>query len=188
MLLSMKGRYTKQKGFSLLEALLAIVIIVAAGLGVVELFISADKKNKAQATEQVVQQTASAASQFLSTSYDSADVLSASNLIASGLISKNYVVGTGATATINSPYGTVDVASVSDAARDQYYVTLSALPSEQAMRICQDMVSSSAVYTGATTSGTLVKSLTACPTNFKDDASRVQMTFAFPKDAFSASE
>jgi len=79
------------------------------------------------------------------------------------------------------------VASVSDVARDQYYVTLSALPSEQAMRICQDMVSSAAIYTGATTGGTLVKSVTGCPTNFKDDATRVQMTFAFPKDAFSAS-
>jgi len=49
------------------------------------------------------------------------------------------------------------------------------------------MVSSAAIYTGATTGGTLVKSVTGCPTNFKDDATRVQMTFAFPKDAFSAS-
>lgn len=182
MLLSMKGQYRKQKGFSLLEALLAIVIIVAAGLGVVELFMSADKKNKLSTTEQIVNQVASAASQYLSTNYDTSDQVSAANLIASGMAPQNATVnGT----TFGSPYGAVTVQPIKESgARDQYYVTVESISGEQAMRMCQDMFSSTAVYAGTTApSGAPVSTFSACGTTFAPDY-RGGMAFGYPKDAY----
>lgn len=179
MLLSMKGGVTKRRGFSLLEALLAIVIIVAAGLGVVELFISADKKNKLQATQQVVQQVSGAANQYLATSYDPDDTLTTVNLINSGLLPENIHTAT----AINSPYGTVTL-TADATTREKFTVTVPNVPGEQAVGLCQNMFSGAAVYKGTAATGTAGTSLLTCKTVFTGTASTA-VTFGFPREAFS---
>lgn len=179
MLLSMKNKYRKQQGFSLLEALLAIVIIVAAGLGVVELFISADKKNKLQATQQVVQQVSGAANQFLATSYDPADTLTTQHLIDSGLLPENIHTAT----TINSPYGTITL-TADETTREKFTITVPNVPGEQAVGLCQNMFSGAAVYKGASATGAAGTSLLTCKTLFTGTGSTA-VTFGFPREAFA---
>lgn len=182
MLLSMKGRYTKQKGFSLLEALLAIVIIVAAGLGVVELFISADKKNKANTTQTIVQQAASAMSQLLSTSYNETD-LDTEDVVKSGLMANTYITTAGA---IQGPYGAFVV--MQGDTPSEYFVTASDVPGDQAVNICQNMFTSAAV--GSTTSETTAASTYAttvakCQSTFSGGSSKkYMMSFSFPRENY----
>ncbi len=178
MLLSMKNKYRKQKGFSLLEALLAIVIIVAAGLGVVELFISADKKNKANTTQTIVQQAASAMSQLLSTSYNET-TLTTADVVKSGLMSNTYITTAGG---IQGPYGAFEVEQ--GATPSEYSITAEDVPGDQAVNICQNMFTSAAVAissaltTYATTVGT-------CQTIFKGGSSKkATMVFSFPREDF----
>lgn len=174
-----------QSGFSLLEALLSIVIILAAGLGVVELFISADKKNKLQATQQVVQQVASAANQYLATSYDPDDTLTTANLIASGLLPENIHTAT----AINSPYGTITLQSDSATSRNKFYITVPNVPGDQAMGLCQNMFSGAAVFSGTTASGTAGSSLTSCHSIFGGKSSdAAAVTFGFPKEDYVTSD
>ncbi len=181
MLLTMRNQYRKQKGFSLLEALLAIVIIVAAGLGVVELFISADKKNKLQATQQVVQQVSGAANQFLATSYDPADVLNTQNLIDSGLLPKNIHTAN----DINSPYGTITL-TPDATTRIKFIITVPNVPGEQAVGLCQNMFSGAAVFKGAAASGSAGTSLLTCKSIFTG-AGSTAITFGFPREAYALS-
>ncbi len=183
MLLSMKGRYTKQKGFSLLEALLAIVIIVAAGLGVVELFISADKKNKANTTQTIVQQAASAMSQLLSTSYNETD-LDTEDVVKSGLMANTYITTAGA---IQGPYGAFQV--MQGDTPSEYFVTASDVPGDQAVNICQNMFTSAAVAStnSATTAGTNDYSTTVakCQSTFSGGSSKKYiMSFSFPREDY----
>lgn len=178
MLLAMKGHYRGQKGFSLLEALLAIVIIVAAGLGVVELFISADKKNKVNTTQTIVQQAASAMSQLLSTNYTSTGLNTAS-VVKSGLMSSTYTTTSGG---IRGPYGDITVTqSTSTDAPSEYSVVAKNIPGDQALNICQNMFTSAAV---SVTSG-YASSLSDCQTAFGGKSStKVDMTFSFPREDF----
>jgi len=174
MLLSMKNKYRKQKGFSLLEALLAIVIIVAAGLGVVELFNSAQNKNKLKATEQVIQQTASATSQLLSTSNDVADTVDTAAVIASGLMPSNVVVGN----TIVGPYGLVTVAS--DPTVHNHYTVTAILPGNQAVTLCQDMFRSAAIFNGTK----YINTLADCSVFSKDSSKDATVDLSFPREEY----
>lgn len=182
MLLSMKNTYRKQKGFSLLEALLAIVIIVAAGLGVVELFISADKKNKANTTQTIVQQAASAMSQLLSASYNETN-LSTSDVVKSGLMSNTYITTSGG---IQGPYGAFVV--MEGSTPSEYYVVASGIPGDQAINICQNMFTSAAVAvaSSANTAGTsYAMNVGDCQTKFKGGSStKFMMSFSFPRENF----
>jgi len=177
----MKGRYTKQKGFSLLEALLAIVIIVAAGLGVVELFISADKKNKAEATQTIVQQAASAMSQLLSASYNSTD-LDTQDVVKSGLMPSTYITSAGG---IIGPYGAFEVKQ--GTGNSQYYVIAETIPADQAVSICNNMFASAAVSASASSvpATTYVESVADCQSTFgKGSTSKQEMAFSFPREDF----
>lgn len=186
MLLSMKNKYRKQKGFSLLEALLAIVIIVAAGLGVVELFISADKKNKVNTTQTIVQQAASAMSQLLSTNYTSTGLDTAA-VVKSGLMSNTYTTSSGG---IMGPYGQVTVDQSSNtAAPSEYTVIASNIPGDQALNICQNMFTSAAVSTATKgAAGTdYAASLSDCQTSFGGASNtKIDMAFSFPREDFIA--
>ena len=176
MLLLMKNKYRKQKGFSLLEALLAIVIIVAAGLGVVELFTSAQKKNKLKATEEVIQQTASATSQLLSTSNDIADVVTTQMVIDSGLLPSNVVVGG---KSIVGPYGDVTVAT--DATYHNHYTVTTSLPGSQAVLLCQEMFRSAAI---TSTSG-YIETLSGCSEFSKDSSNNdTSISLSFPREEY----
>ncbi len=154
--------------------LFAIVIIVAAGLGVVELFNSAQNKNKLKATEQVIQQVASATSQLLSTSNDLADTVNTAAVIASGLMPSNVVVGD----TIVGPYGEVKVSSNADY-HNRYTVTAT-LPGNQAVTLCQDMFRSAAI-TG--TSG-YVNSLSECTAFSQDSSAQQTVSLSFPREEY----
>lgn len=175
-------RFTQQKGFSLLEALLSIVIILAAGLGVVELFISADKKNKAGTVQQIVQQAASAMSQLLSTSYNNADLVTA-DVVKSGLISNTYISSAGG---IVGPYGAIDVIqSTTTGAQSEYYVTVANVPGAQAVNICQNMFTSAAI--SASVDGTTyASSVAGCQTTFGASGSNAKktMVFNFPREDY----
>ncbi len=178
-------RFNQQHGFSLLEALLSIVIILAAGLGVVELFISADKKNKAQAVQQIVQQAGSAMSQLLSTSYNNTG-LSTADVVKSGLISNTYVNPSDSTVLVG-PYGTITVQQVPDSA-SEYYVTVNTVPGEQAVNICQNMFTSAAVYLGSAVPSTTgnATSVATCQAIFGSGGSSAKqtMSFAFPREDY----
>lgn len=182
MLLLMKNKYRNQKGFSLLEALLAIVIIVAAGLGVVELFISADKKNKVNTTQTIVQQAASAMSQLLSTNYTSTGLVT-KDVVTSGLMSNTYTTTAGA---IMGPYGSITVTQSTDLkAPSEYTVVASNIPGDQAVNICQNMFTSAAVSVdGATVYPT---SIAVCQSTFGGTSNKkVNMAFSFPREDFIA--
>lgn len=180
---SMKVIFGRQRGFSLLEALLAIVIILAAGLGVVELYISSDKKNKLQTTEQIAQQVAGAATQLLSSTYDPADTISTTDVINSGLLSQNVIVGTGKGATIRGPYGTFDVAS--DVASDgttrheNFKVTVNDLPSDQAVGFCQNMLGNFAIFKAD--GKTVITKVADCATSFNKANTRYDLVFGYPR-------
>lgn len=175
-------RLGRKKGFSLLEALLSIVVILAAGLGVVELFISADKKNKLQTTEQTVQQVASAAAQLLSATYDPADTISTVDVINSGLLSQNVIVNS----NIQGPYGTISVASdsASSATHEMFKITASGLPYDQAVGFCQNMFGNFAVL------GSDNKAITKtsdCATKFKGVGSdKISVTIGYPRADYLA--
>ncbi len=179
----------RQRGFSLLEALLSIVIILAAGLGVIELYISSDKKNKAQTVQQIVQQAASAMSQLLSADYN-ATGLSTLDVVNSGLMSSNYI--TNDKTGIRGPYGSFDVTQIYDAttgAAGEYYVTAKKIPGDQAINICQNMFTSAAVYEGegqpSAGSTSYAQSIGDCQDNFKGGSStKLSMGFAFPRENF----
>lgn len=173
-------RFTQQKGFSLLEALLSIVIILAAGLGVVELFISADKKNKAGTVQQIVQQAASAESQLLSASYNETSI-GTDEVVKSGLIASTYISSAGG---IVGPYGKITVDQVLDT-NSQYYVTAITVPGDQAVNICQNMFTSSAISVAAN-NGTYAESVSGCQTLFGTDGSTAlkTMVFNFPRENY----
>jgi Tfp pilus assembly protein PilV len=177
-------RFTQQRGFSLLEALLSIVIILAAGLGVVELFISADKKNKATTVQQIVQQAGSAMSQLLSTSYDSTSTqLVTSDVVKSGLMSNTYITASGG---IVGPYGTLDVKQI-ESSPSEYYVIANNIPGDQAVSICQNMFTSSAVSAGSTdgAGSSFAKQVKDCQTIFgKGSTKKETMTFNFPREDY----
>jgi len=172
---SMKVIFGRQRGFSLLEALLAIVIILAAGLGVVELYISSDKKNKLQTTEQIAQQVAGAASQLLSSTYDPADTISTTDVINSGLLSQNVIVGT----TIRGPYGTFDVASDGTTIHENFKVTVNDLPSDQAVGFCQNMLGNFAIFKAD--GKTVITKVADCATSFNTANTRYDLVFGYPR-------
>lgn len=178
MLMQLKKR---QGGFSLLEALLSIVIILAAGLGVVELFISGDKKNKENTTQQIIEQAASAASQLMGTSYGDTTAVSTANLISSGLMSKSYVsVGKDAS-TIVGPYGTIEATQLTSA---EYTINANTVPGSAALTICQNMFSSAAVAV-STNKAVYATSLADCATIFGGASAKpVTMNFSFPREDF----
>lgn len=184
MLLKLKDR---QRGFSLLEALLAIVIILAAGLGVVELFISADKRNKVNSTQQVVQQAGSAASQLISASYGDTSAATTQTVINSGLMSSSYVSSDGK--SIVAPYGSVVVGQNGNST---YYIVATNVPGDQAVSLCQNMFASAAVYNSGTSAAapgtTFITSVSDCAnktTGFGGKSnSKVYIGFAFPRENY----
>lgn len=177
---SISVRFAKKKGFSLLEALLSIVIILAAGLGVVELFMSADKKNKANTVQQIVQQAASAESQLLSASYNETDI-GTDEVVKSGLISSTYISSAGG---IVGPYGKIEVQQVSDT-NSQYYVTAYTIPGDQAVNICQNMFTSAAISIAAG-NGSYAQSISGCQVMFGSAGSvgTPDMVFNFPREDY----
>ena len=179
MLMQLKKR---QGGFSLLEALLSIVIILAAGLGVVELFISGDKKNKINATQQIVEQVASAASQLMNTSYGVASgVATDDNIIASGLIPKTDINAKGD--AIIGPYGPISVTQVDNI---KYTVTASNVPVSEAKTMCGNMFSTAAVSTGAT-STTYAGSVSYCNGSLFSSVktARTTISFSYPIEDYT---
>ena len=177
MLLSMKNKYRKQKGFSLLEALLAIVIIVAAGLGVTELYSSAEKKNKLKAIEQTIQQAASATSQLLSASNDVADVVTTQEVIDSGLMPSNVIVGGD---TIVSSGAAITVTT--DATIHNHYTVTTVLPGNQAVTLCQDMFRSAAV--SSSDSKTYINKVADCSALGADSNATTTVSMSFPREEY----
>lgn len=184
-------RFTQQRGFSLLEALLSIVIILAAGLGVVELYLSADKKNKLQATEQIAQQVASAAAQLLSSTYDAADTISTADVINSGLLAQSVISKDGK--TIQGPSGiTFEAYSLTGGTHEQFYVVVNKLPYVQAVGLCQDMFANFAIFGIAvpTSTSAMLATLSKCASTFNVANSTGNGTeslyFGAPKSTFAA--
>ena len=178
-MMKMSKTMKQQRGFSLLEAMLAIAVILAASIGAVELYLSAKGNSDLQKTEEIAQQVASAAQQYLSSSYDTADVVSTEQLLNGGLLPKGIVVDD----EIRGPWGNFTVDSVTDGEKQQFYVTAFNFPRKQAVDYCQHMFANFAVFVGATPSGTAIATLSDCATEIADN--RPTITIGSPRSAFS---
>lgn len=182
----MKKLNHKQQGFALLEAMLGITVILVASIGVVQLYLSAKANSDLQKTEEITQQVASAAQQYLTSSYDPADTVTADLLIKGGLLPEGIVINNNGTSDIRGPFGTFDVGSVTGGEKQQFYVTVDNLPKKQAVDFCQHMLSNFAVFTGDTVSATSVpiSILSDCAAKIDELNDRQSITIGAPKTAW----
>lgn len=171
----------RQQGFSLLETMLAIGVILAASVGVVWMYLSAKANSDLQKTEEIAQQVASAAQQYLSSSYDPADVVSTTELVNGGLLPAGIVVGT----KILGPFGEFTADSVEDGEKQQFYVVAYNLPTKQAVDYCQHMFSNFAVFNGDDTT-TQITALKDCAAKITSTNDRSDVTIGSPKSAWTS--
>ena len=174
-----------QRGFALLEAMLAVIVILAAGIGATKLYLSTKANSDLQKTEDLAQQVASAANQILSTSNNTDDTISTDLVANSGLISAGSVSTAGdGTGTIISPFGTIEVASTDGGTHQDFTVTVNGLPQDQAMTLCRDMLQSFAVMAGQ--GGTeAVSSIADCSKKNIASATNNTITLGYPKEAYA---
>lgn len=173
----------KQKGFALLEVMLAVIVILAAGVGVTKLYLSTKANSDLQKTEDLAQQVASAANQILSTSNDTNDVVTTAIVANSGLVSAGSVSND----EIISPFGTIEVENHEGGNHQEFTVTVNGLPQDQAMTLCRDMFQSFAVMVG-TDGATLVDSVSDCSKTNIASATGNSVVLGYPKAAYSAGE
>lgn len=173
----------RQRGFSLLETMLAIGVITAVSVGVVWMYLSAKANSDLQKTEEIAQQVASAAQQYLSSSYDPADTVSTDELVNGGLLPAGIVVtSAGGAKEIRGPFGSFTVDSVEGGEKQQFYVVANDLPTKQAVDYCQHMFSNFAVFNG-TTPNAAIASLNECATKITANGDRSNVTIGSPKSA-----
>ncbi len=175
----------RQQGFSLLETMLAIGVILAASVGVVWMYLSAKANSDLQKTEEIAQQVASAAQQYLSSSYDPADVVSTDELVNGGLLPAGIVVSNGSDKEIRGPFGEFTADSVADGEKQKFYVVAYNLPAKQAVDYCQHMLSNFAVFNGDDTT-TQITALKDCATKIASTNDRSDVTIGSPKSAWTS--
>lgn len=166
----------KQQGFALLEVMLAVIVILAAGLGVTKLYQSVTENSNTTKTEDIAKQVAGIASQMLSASNDDIDT---SDIIATGLLAPASVVDS----KIITPYGQVTAQSDSATSGDprQFTVSIDGLPAGPATTLCRDLSSSYAVFKGA--SG-YVGTASDCTGIYSGIGNK--LTFGYPKENYTS--
>lgn len=133
------------RGFALLEVLLALVIIVVAGLGIFGLFSSADTQNKVDTTKKIILQVAGAANALSHTTYSDsiATTVTTSAIIQSGLVSSQYIVS----GAIVGPYGKIYIDTNGDHTKNGRFAILAQMPvkSSAAVLLCETMLNEATV-------------------------------------------
>ena len=168
----------QQKGFALLEVMLAVIVILAAGIGVTKLYQSVTENSNTQKTEDIAKQVAGVASQMLSASSDPNDTISTADVIASGLLTPSVIVNN----AIKTPFGVVTAESDSGTSGDhrQFLVTIDGLPEGPATTLCRDLFSSYAVQLSG--GATYAKSTSDCTGIYSGTGNTV--VFGYPKENY----
>lgn len=172
----------KQQGFALLEVMLAVIVILAAGLGVTKLYQSVTENSNTTKTEDIAKQVAGIASQMLSASNDPNDTIDTDDVIASGLLAPTSVVN----GVIITPYGDVTAKSDSGTSGDhrQFIVSINGLPEGPATTLCRDLSSSYAVFKSKDgAGGTYVAKSSDCTDAGYTGTSNI-VTFGYPKENY----
>jgi prepilin-type N-terminal cleavage/methylation domain-containing protein len=144
-----------QRGFAMLEVLLAVVIIAIVSLAVVELYGKASSSASLDSQERTVNNVISAWQQYASTYYalPTLEILIAENLLPENL-------STGTVGQISSPWGMIAVTSTNTDSFQQVSLELTGVPGGVAKQFCSDMFKSYDVMV----EGTIVADSDTCGT------------------------
>lgn len=134
-----------QRGFAMLEVLLAVIVIAMVSFGVYSLYNSSSESSQAASFQQVANQVMSGAARYGATTYTVAPD-------AAALIKGNYIpakISDGAD-TINGPYGTITY-TAGTAGPQSFTISSANVPASQGMSICNALGGSYGIGNGNTT-------------------------------------
>lgn len=134
----------KQKGFAMLEVMLAILIIAIASFGIYKLYSSSASHSSVSSTETIVNQVASASSKYAN-NYLASPTLAL--LVSAGYLNADLVSGT----NVKTPLGPAAFAAVPANGYDAYTISFSAVPSNAVMDFAKDMSAVADVLVGSAT-------------------------------------
>jgi len=129
-----------QRGFAMLEVLLAVIVIAMVSFGVYQLYKSSSGSSNAQTFESIVQQVMGAASQYGATNYESpADQTDVTPLLPARIVDTN--------GNILTPYGFLSYTAETDTPQS-FYTTNTNIPGDEAVSICNALGATYAISTG----------------------------------------
>jgi prepilin-type N-terminal cleavage/methylation domain-containing protein len=141
-----------QRGFAMLEVLLAVIVIAMVSFGVYQLYKSASGSSGAANFEQIVQEVMGAGSQYAETTFTQPTL---EDLASGGYLPAKIISGSGSSAVILGPYGDVLFSAGTSSSPQSFISGSQNIPGGEVVAICNALGGSYGVYVGSVSGSTL---------------------------------